>query len=204
MNRKTSILIVDDEAVFLESLAVFFRRADFDVGCASTGAEAVELFDSRHWDVVALDMVLPDRNGIELMRHMIEEQPSTPIILMTGHGTVETAVDATRLGAFDYVTKPFRPSKLGATVEVALAYKKLYALLSSGLKKGLRSLLRSTFDHPAFDIGSERKEHLASSPEIDKFLEKAIAVVGQSFVRSFPLVASDITGELHKRDQGSQ
>lgn len=199
MTKRASILIVEDEAVFLESLAVFFRRADFDVGCASTGGQAWELFTARNWDVVALDMVLPDRDGIELMRGMIEEQLFTPIILMTGFGTVETAIEATRVGAFDYVTKPFRPSKLGATVEVALAYKKLYELLSLGLKKGLRTLLQSTLDRTAFNIGREGEVQLSSSLEIDNFLEKTIAVVGQSFVRSFPLVAGDITRELHKQ-----
>lgn len=204
MTNKTGILIVDDETVFLESLATFFRRRDFEVECASRGTEAAELFESQSWDVIVLDMVLPDRDGIELMRYMIEEQPSTPIIIMTGYGTVETAIDATRLGAFDYVTKPFRPSKLAATVEVALAYRKLYNLLSSSLKNGLRSLLQSTFEHPVFKIGSDGKVQLASSPELEKFMERAISVVGQSFVRSIPIVAPDVARGLNSRGQNSQ
>lgn len=204
MTEKTSILIVDDEEVFLDSLAVFFRRANFDVGCASNGAEALELFESKNWDVVALDMVLPDRDGIDIMRQIIEEQPSTPVILMTGHGTVETAIEATRVGAFDYITKPFRPSKLGETVEVALAYRKLYTLLVSGLKKGLRSLLQAAIDRPAFNVGSEGRAQIASNAEIDTFLEKTIAVVGQSFVRSFQIVASNVIGRLHKRGPDTQ
>ena len=98
------ILIVEDERAQREALAGYLRKAGYDVVTAATGKEAFEVKSTP--DVVLLDLRLPDMEGIDLLKKLREMNPDTEIIVITAYGTVRTAVEAMRLGAFDYLTKP--------------------------------------------------------------------------------------------------
>lgn len=98
------ILIVEDERAQREALAGYLRKAGYDVVTAATGKEAFEVKSTP--DVVLLDLRLPDMEGLDLLKKLREMNPDTEIIVITAYGTVRTAVEAMRLGAFDYLTKP--------------------------------------------------------------------------------------------------
>src|SRR5487761_2361276 len=115
------ILVVDDEADIRELLQEILAEEGYDVEVAATAAQARAARAQRVSDLVLLDIWMPDTDGITLLREW-SAMPGydCPVVMMSGHGTVETAVEATRLGAFDFVEKPLSLTKLLRTVERAL------------------------------------------------------------------------------------
>jgi two-component system, NtrC family, nitrogen regulation response regulator NtrX len=115
------ILVVDDEADIRELLREILTEEGYDVDIAANAAEARAARSPRVHDLVLLDIWMPDTDGITLLREWSEVPGyDCPVVMMSGHGTVETAVEATRLGAFDFVEKPLSLTKLLRTVERAL------------------------------------------------------------------------------------
>ncbi len=117
MNQR--ILIVDDEPDIRQTLGEILEDEGYAVDTAGNGAQARERFQRHPPDLVLLDIWMPDIDGITLLREW-QRQRHLPIVVMSGHGTVETAVEATRLGAFDYLEKPLSMTRLLATLERAL------------------------------------------------------------------------------------
>jgi len=113
------LLFVDDDAEFREVLVARFSRRGFRVHEARDGAQALELVERRHFDVVVLDMLMPGLTGIEVLERLKAADPESEVLLLTGEGTIETAVQAMRLGAYDYLTKPFSLADLETRVEKA-------------------------------------------------------------------------------------
>ena len=103
---KVKVLLVDDERQFVETLAVRLEVRDFDVATAFSGEQALDYLKAKDVDVVVLDMFMPGLSGLDTLRQIKEIRPHTEVILLTGHATVETAVEGMRLGAFDYLLKP--------------------------------------------------------------------------------------------------
>lgn len=116
------ILVVDDEADIRGLLEEILSEEGHEVEAAGSAAEARELYQESEPDLVLLDIWMPDVDGITLLREWSdgEERRPCPVVMMSGHGTVETAVEATRLGAFDFIEKPVSLAKLLRTVERAL------------------------------------------------------------------------------------
>jgi DNA-binding NtrC family response regulator len=119
MNHK--ILVVDDEADIRRLLQEILREEGHDVEAAANAAEARELRSRQLPDLILLDIWMPDVDGISLLREWsADPAESCPVVMMSGHGSVETAIEATRLGAFDFIEKPLSMSKLLQTVKRAL------------------------------------------------------------------------------------
>lgn len=114
------ILIVDDEENVRRMLTTSFALAGHDTFCAANGREAQLLFEENPPDVVLMDIRMPEVNGIDAMKAMRSRQPKIPVILMTAYAEVETAVEALRCGAFDYVIKPFDLDELHMVIQRAL------------------------------------------------------------------------------------
>src|SRR5215469_5996912 len=108
---KGRILIVDDELVVRDSLARWFTAEGYEVKAVAGAREALELAD-REWDLALLDIKMPGMDGMELERRLNESDPDLILIIMTGYATVETAVEALKNGAYDYLTKPVDPDEL--------------------------------------------------------------------------------------------
>lgn len=106
MTKKT-VLIVDDEAGIRETMTGLFEDEGFAVITAASGEEALERAAETSPDIVFLDVWLPEMDGIEALTRLKELQPGTPVVMMSGHGTIEVAVKATRNGAYDFLEKPF-------------------------------------------------------------------------------------------------
>jgi DNA-binding NtrC family response regulator len=104
--RADRVLLVDDEVEFVETLAERMRARGLEVDVALSGAEALEKARARSFDAIVLDLAMPGMDGIETLRRLREGNPDLQIILLTGQGTVRTAVEATKLGAMDFLQKP--------------------------------------------------------------------------------------------------
>ncbi|HET9298256.1 MAG TPA: sigma 54-interacting transcriptional regulator, partial [Candidatus Binatia bacterium] len=101
-----TILVVEDQESARESLVDLLRGEDFEVHAAADGKAGIELVDQHDLDLVLTDLAMPHADGIAVLRHIREISPQTLVILMTAHATVETAIEAIRLGAQDYLLKP--------------------------------------------------------------------------------------------------
>jgi len=124
-NKDVRILVVDDEPVMADSLRQNLIEEGYSVDTAATGAAAIELFDQGGHHLAICDLQLPDMDGLELMRHMRDARPTTEVIVVTGYGSVQKAVEATKAGAFYFVEKPFDFEELQPLVEKALERREL-------------------------------------------------------------------------------
>jgi DNA-binding NtrC family response regulator len=103
---KIRILLVDDEKDFVETLAERLRTRGFHVTEAFNGEEALEKLKEYNFDVTILDVQMPGISGIEALEAIKKLKPLTEVLMLTGHGTIETAIDGMKLGAFDFLMKP--------------------------------------------------------------------------------------------------
>lgn len=131
----STVLVVDDKEMMRDSVSSSLRRAGFEVATADRAAAAIERIAKKRPDVVITDLKMPGMTGIELLEQIREIDDELPVVLMTAFGTIETAVEAMRLGAFDYITKPFEGDELIITIKRAVAHARLVrenALLRMG------------------------------------------------------------------------
>ena len=120
---KGRILIVDDELVVRDALARWFAAEGYETKALASAREALELAD-REWDLALVDIKMPGMDGIELQRRLKESDPDLIIIIMTGYATVDTAIQALKRGAYEYLTKPVDPDELSHVVEKALEHRR--------------------------------------------------------------------------------
>ena len=120
-----SILIVDDEPTIVHSLTGLLVDDGFEVISASNGYGALKLIESESPDLVLLDIWMPGMDGIETLKEIKKNNPFIQVIIITGHGTVETAVKATKLGAFDLIEKPLSFDKVIVSINNALNFRRL-------------------------------------------------------------------------------
>lgn len=125
MNAGARLLVVDDEQSMREFLDIFFRKEGYEVQTASCVDEALAFFERSEFDVVISDIQMPDRTGIDLLNEVQRISPETVVIMITAFSTTETAIDAMKLGAYDYITKPFKVDEVRLIVEKALEKKTL-------------------------------------------------------------------------------
>ncbi len=102
------ILVVDDEKSMCDWLEIALKREGYHVNTAQSGRDALQLFKETEYDAIIADIRMPELDGISLLRKVREADPSTPVIFITAYGSLETAIESVRLGASDYITKPFK------------------------------------------------------------------------------------------------
>lgn len=120
---KTRILIVDDEEEFVQALSERLVMRNYDVTTSMSGENAVKNVKGYNYDVVILDVSMPGMSGIDALRAIKKIKPLTEIIMLTGHATVETAIDGMKLGALDYLIKPCETKDLIAKINMAYERK---------------------------------------------------------------------------------
>lgn len=113
------ILLVDDEELFVTTLAKRMERRDLDVAVANSGEQALQLAGDRIFDVVVLDLAMPGIDGIETLKGLRELQPDCQVLLLSGHGTVKSGVEAMKFGAVDFLEKPIELDELLVKVHEA-------------------------------------------------------------------------------------
>ncbi len=123
MESKGRLLIVDDELIVRDSLGKWFVEEGYEVATASSASEALTRLAEQPSDLALVDIKMPGTDGIELQRRLHDVNPQLTIIIMTGYASVETAIQALKNGAYDYVTKPFDPDDIAHTVRNALSHR---------------------------------------------------------------------------------
>ncbi len=116
-SEKTRILVVDDEEIVRESLGGWLEKDGYHVASAPDGRSAVERLKSDKWNVLLVDLKMPGMDGLQVLEEAKKLQPDASVVIMTAYATVETAVQAMKLGAFDYLVKPFDPEELSLMMQ---------------------------------------------------------------------------------------
>ncbi len=120
-----AVLIVDDETTIIESLEGILSDDGFEVIHAFNGYEALKKIEAASPDIVLLDIWMPGMDGIETLKEIKKIAPNLPVVMITGHGSIESAVDATKSGAYDFLEKPLSLDKVMVTISNALNFRKL-------------------------------------------------------------------------------
>jgi DNA-binding NtrC family response regulator len=125
MSEQQNLLVVDDDAAMRQMLVSLFEEQGYAVGEAPSANDAIEQVRDFDFDAVLSDIRMPGKTGIEMVGELRSLRPRTPVILMTAFGSIDSAIDAMRAGAFDYITKPFEPETALITLERALERRAL-------------------------------------------------------------------------------
>ncbi|MBW1855923.1 MAG: sigma-54-dependent Fis family transcriptional regulator [Deltaproteobacteria bacterium] len=125
MGYNCRILIVDDDKTLSRSLVDWFESENHHVCSVTSGEEAVVTIEQDSFDIIISDLKMPGIDGLEVLRHAKRAQPTAEVIIMTGYGTVETAVNAMKTGAYDYIVKPFAPEELDLIVKKIVEHQSL-------------------------------------------------------------------------------
>lgn len=120
MNDKPRVLVVDDEEIVCTSVRRILGKRDIEVDTAMKADEAMEKLANEHFNLVIMDLMMPEMNGIELMHSIRKKDMDVPFLMITGYPTIKTAMQALRLGAIDYIPKPFTRQELMGPVNRAL------------------------------------------------------------------------------------
>jgi two-component system response regulator AtoC len=123
--EKQQVLIVDDEPNLRKILSAQLSRDGYDVLTAEDGEQGLQILREHHIDLVVTDLKMPKVDGMALLREALREDPELPVVMITAHGTVDTAVEALKIGAFDYLTKPFDKDEVRQIVAKALKSRQL-------------------------------------------------------------------------------
>ncbi|MEN8149726.1 MAG: sigma-54 dependent transcriptional regulator, partial [Planctomycetota bacterium] len=123
--QQASILLVDDDPLILKSLSVVLSREGYDVHRAEGGTKALELIRDEGYDVVVTDFNMPEVDGMQVLREVKARKPDTEVILITGYGTIEQAVEAIKVGAYDYVCKPIIDEEMKVIIARAVESRRL-------------------------------------------------------------------------------
>jgi PAS domain S-box-containing protein len=125
MSENPAVFVVDDEKRMCESLKALLRPRGYEVTAVTSGELALQTIGEKNYDLFLLDICIPDLDGFSLMEHILNRHPDTPVIMMTGDVSVDSAVKALRKGAYDYLKKPFETEELVKTIDNALRQKML-------------------------------------------------------------------------------
>uniref|UniRef100_A0A831UCT4 Sigma-54-dependent Fis family transcriptional regulator n=1 Tax=Geobacter metallireducens TaxID=28232 RepID=A0A831UCT4_GEOME len=170
------ILIVDDEPFIRENVLRVLGDTGYQVLEAATGGDALEVVAQEEIDLVLLDLNLGTENGIDVLREMKLVDPDLLVIIITGYGTVETAVEALKLGAFHYMKKPFKADALRVIVKLALQ--------ASSLKREVRAIRRGTLDFfeslPMVGTSPELKTIFKQVRDVAQHPDATVLITGES------------------------
>ncbi|MEI8006632.1 MAG: sigma-54 dependent transcriptional regulator [Bacteroidota bacterium] len=178
---KLNVLILDDEVQFSEELGEFFRNSGFNPFIANTGQEGINTLRQQRVDLLILDVRLPGINGLDILRDVMVSHPGLEVIVVSAHGDMDTVIKAMRLGAIDYLRKPFRLADIQISIERTRKFIHLQQKLK--LVEERNSLISESLEQ-------KTDRHLiGASPQILKVLELAMTAA------SYPDTNVLITGE---------
>src|SRR5215510_1465584 len=152
---KGSILVVDDESEIREGLEMLLTSEGYGVSSAGTGASGLAKLEERPFDFLLLDVSLPDRNGLDLLKEIRRRDPHLSVVLITAYGSIEMARTAFKSGAMDYITKPWSNDELLAQVAQAVESRRLR---EENLQ--LKRALKQRFNFPSIVGKSDRMQQL--------------------------------------------
>jgi DNA-binding NtrC family response regulator len=163
MAAKPRILVVDDEPVVRESIRDWFTQDDYPIEMAANGPEALQRIQESHWDIVLTDVKMPGMDGLELQQQAKKIDPEITVIIMTAYASVDSAMQAIKEGAYDYVTKPLDPEDLQRIIDRVSEHRQL-------VRENVE--LRQRIEA----VSGEPDEVVGGSPEIQKVREQIAAL----------------------------
>ena len=213
------ILVIDDEKRIREACRSILAEEGFDVDLASDGIRGLALIQNFHFDIVLLDLMMPNLSGFEVLSQIKTHHPDTVVIVITGYATLEHSIEAMKKGAFDFIPKPFSPEQLRVVTDKALTYTRALediANTQSRLRVMVNCLSdgvmctdnqkRAVLANPSFlkNIGSgetkvvgRKAETFIQDPLLLETIEKALAMPSEEFV--------ELTEELNvEGDNGAE
>jgi len=189
------VLVVDDDTNILQVIRTRLQSEDFDVDVATNGPEALKKWGGNHYDVMIMDMKMPEMDGLELMRQVRASSSHFRTIVLTAHGTIDNAVAAIKDGAFDYMTKPFDSRELVFRVERALEQTRLTTKVEE-----LRQQIEGKYNFSAFCAKSSKMRALLSVFERVIESDSTVLIEGESGTGK-ELMARVIHYEGQRKDQ---
>ena len=147
MSQKPSVLVVDDESGILDTLRILLRNEGFEVTTAQGGKAGLEQIRSGAHDIVLTDVRMPQVSGLDILHAAREQDPMTPVILMTAQASLQTAIGAVNQGAFYYIQKPFSNDELLAILRRACEFRAV-RVENKQLKQEIRRRDRTTVTRP--------------------------------------------------------
>ena len=175
MNGKGTILVVDDEPSVRDSLGEWFASEGYETKVAASAREALAALAARQYDLALLDIKMPGMDGMELQQRLHEADPDLIVIIMTGYATVETAVQALKRGAYDYLTKPVDPDDLSHTVAKALEHRRARREVVC-----LKESLKEIFPHTELIGHSPAMKRVIELVETVAPTEATVLITGES------------------------
>ncbi len=174
--RKKQVLVVDDDPIMRESLVkVLLSKKEMEVGSAVNGREAREQVKQEQFDLVITDVKMPQMSGLELLKEIKRISPATSVIVMTAYGTVESAVQAMKDGALDYLTKPFSADELEVVVNKVFEHRRL-----QDENRYLREEINSRFDFSNIVGSCESMQHIFDLIRTVAPTNAAVLIQGES------------------------
>ncbi len=193
MNRKPKIIVIDDEAIMRDGSSRILTKEDIEVVTAENGETGLDLVreSPNTFDVMLLDLMMPGMSGMEVLEHVREIAPSLLVIVVTGYATVDTAVEAMKKGAYDFIPKPFTPDQLRIVVHRALEKK----ALEEETKR-----LREEAEKSLKDVAKEKsKTHTIINSMTDGVLvvdkDRSVALLNPAATRFLSVAAEDVIGK---------
>jgi two-component system response regulator AtoC len=153
-SEQRRILVVDDEVFVRDLLSDFFGKLKFSVVAAPDGSAGIAAFEKESFNVVLVDLKMPGMSGTETLREIRRIRSTTPVIIMTGYPTIDSSIEALRLGAYDYIIKPFKLQELRELIERAMKEQQLHTEIDtlrgriSGIEQELREYRNGNATHP--------------------------------------------------------
>jgi DNA-binding NtrC family response regulator len=171
-----TIVAVDDDSICRFLLETHLKGAGFTAVLASNGVEALAILQRQHVDLIISDLVMPEMDGLELLEQVQKLHPEIPIIVITAHGSVESAVEAMRRGAYDYLEKPYSPDDLRITIQRALDYHHV-----KRENEQIKGLLRERFTFQSIvTVNPAMKALLELASRVASARQTTVAIYGES------------------------
>ena len=125
MSREVRILVVDDELIVRESLSNYLREDGYEAIPEERGEEALRKIEAENWNILFVDLKMPGMDGLEVLRQAKKIKEDLPVIIITAYATIDSAVQAMKDGAYDYIVKPFDPEAIALLVEKVVEHQNL-------------------------------------------------------------------------------
>ena len=213
--KKAFILVVDDDASVLDATSVLLKEYGYEVATSSNAGEAIEILQRKNIEIVLTDIVMPEISGIELVRAIHDINPNMPVILMTAYADMEKVINALKIGAFDFITKPYSAQLLIHSIERAYSYSSIvqkeedYKHLLEDYSQEIETLvaertmglmaltLADRIRNPSAVIGITCKRLLEKEDVSDKVRSKIDNIMGET--KKLDAIVRDFESLLHDK-----
>jgi DNA-binding NtrC family response regulator len=172
---KARVMVVDDEENLCRFMQIMLTKEGYEVSTAQSAKEAIELMDKQPVDLVVTDLMMPEMSGLELIKKLRSEHPETECVVMTAYASVDSAIEALKMGAADYITKPFKLDEVKITVEQLLSRREIVAE-----NKRLRAQLNDTNTLDRFIGKSETVAELKQLVQRVAATDSTVLIRGES------------------------